>query len=163
MTTKAEAVLNWILQSNSLQKKEKQEFIKLVERILKNHGFKRVSKVFEGERKQYRALRFEKLISENRGQWIKFVFEKYGKRCFFVTIGISEISSPNKHLLVGHVIRRKNENQYWWGSKWYSIFRQRAWMKATKKVSQKVPQLALYLDEAKIGEEVHRYIILSSL
>ena len=49
MTTKAEAVLNWILQSNSLQKKEKQEFIKLVERILKNHGFKRVSKVFEGE------------------------------------------------------------------------------------------------------------------
>ena len=38
MTTKAEAALNWILQSNSLQKKEKQEFINLVERILKNHG-----------------------------------------------------------------------------------------------------------------------------
>ena len=162
MVSKAESVFNFIFQSNSLKKNEKQEFVNHLEEILGGYGFKKVSKIFGGDRKQYKSVRLEKLITDNKGQWIEFVFEKYGKRCFHITIGISETVLPNKHILVGNVIRSKKQRFNWWGSQWYSVFRYRAWIKATNRVLQHLPQLVAYLDDTETGDNIHHDIVLGS-
>ena len=163
MKTKTQTVFDWVFQSYSLPKEEKQEFVSRIEAVLNTHGFQKVSKVFGGDRKYYKAIRFEKLNANKTGQWIEFTFEKYGQRSFYVTVGISATFSPNKHLLVAHVVRRKNKNQYWWGSQWYSIFRQKAWSRAAKRVLNKLPSLVTYLDEAEPGTDIHQYVVLGSM
>ena len=163
MKTKTQTIVDWVFQSNSLPKEEKQEFVNLIEEILNTHGFQKVSKVFGGDRKYYKVIRFEKLNANNTGQWIEFMFEKHGQRSFYITVGISETFSPNKHLLVGHVVRRKNENQYWWGAQWYSIFSQIAWKRATKRVLNKLPNLVSYLDKVEPRDDIHDYVVLGSV
>jgi len=163
MNSKTEAVFNWVFQSNSLRKEEKQDFLDRIEKTLNSHEFQKVTMIFGGDRKYYKAARFEKLNASNSGQWIEFVFEKYGKRNFYITVGISENFLSNKHLLVGHVVRRRNEHQYWWGSQWHSIFRQRAWKRATNRVLNKLPNLVTYLDKVEPGGDIHQYLVLGAV
>ena len=111
--SKSEVIFNFIFQSGSLQKDEKQKFVNDMESKLKSYGFTKVSNIFGGDRKYYKAIRFEKLRTDDLGHWIELVFEKYGQRRFYVNFGISKTTRPNQHILVGSLIRKKNQTQYW--------------------------------------------------
>lgn len=151
---------DWMLQINALNKDQKRAFIDLLEKDLSGYGFKKTTQIFGNQKKYYKAIRFEKLTSDKAGQWIEFVFDKYGKQSFYINLGISELMSPNKHLWIGHVTRKKTQPHYWWGCRWNSIFRERVWSKATKRVLLIVPQMISVLNNAKLSDDIHNYIVL---
>lgn len=82
MVSKAESVFNFIFQSNSLKKNEKQEFVNHLEEILGGYGFKKVSKIFGGDRKQYKSVRFEKLITDNKGNGLNLFLKNMVEDAF---------------------------------------------------------------------------------
>jgi len=157
---KFQTFFDWVFQINTLNKDQKRMFIDLIEKDLSGFGFKKTTKIFSGQRKYNKAIRFEKLTSDNAGQWIEFVFDKYGKQSFYINLGISELLPPNKHLWIGSVTRKKTQPHYWWGCRWNSIFRQQAWSRATKRVLLIVPQIVSELSNAKINDDVNHYIVL---
>lgn len=158
--TKSQTFFDWAFQVNSLSKDQKRKFIDLIEIDLSSYGFKKVTKIFAGQRKYHKAIRFEKLMSSDVGQWIEIVFDKYGKQSFYINLGVSELMPPNKHLWIGNVTRRKTQPHYWWGCRWNTISRQRTWLKSTKRVLLSVPQMVSELNNAKISDDIHHYIVL---
>lgn len=160
MMAKSHSFYDRAFQMNSLSKDQKCKFVNLIEIDLSSYGFKKVTKIFAGQRKYQKAIRFEKLTPGDAAQWIELVFDKYGKERFYITLGISELKPPNKHLWVGNVTRRKTQTQYWWGCRWNTIFRQQTWLKSTKRVLLIVPQMVSELDNAKISDDIHHYIVL---
>jgi len=144
---KTERAFNLLFQSNSLKKDEKDRFISELETALKIYNFEKVSKIFGGERKFNKTVRFEKLVNDGLGHWIEFTFDKYGSRNFYVTFGSSLTSQKFENITFLNLVRKRHQEQYWWGPKWHSICRKCAWKKSTKQVVSFVPFMIKHIDE----------------
>lgn len=145
---------DWLFQINSLKKEEKKTFLSLMEAEFLTYGFKKVTKIFNNERKYSKAVRFERMRAELVGEWIEIVFDKYGGRKFYIHLGATELLPSKKHIQLGAVVRSKRQLQSWFGSKWNSVFRVWAWIKSCRRVQKYIPQMIAYLDQVEIGKNI---------
>ena len=152
--TKYQKFTDALLQIGTLQQHEKDEFISSITSEFKSHGFTKVTKRFGGERKYSKAVRFEKIRAKEFGEWIEIVFEKYGKRSFYIHCGVSKLLPTPTHIQLGDLVMNQSQYQYWWGTRWYTIFRKARWYKETKKVRKYIPQVISYVVHGKVGRNI---------
>lgn len=144
-----------VFRINELQKTEKLDFSSSVETYLKKYNFKKVTTVFSGDRKYYKSLRFERLKDEIIGEWIEVTFDKYGLRKFYISFGVTELFPEQNRILLGALVKKKNQSQYWWGAKWHSLSRKHAWARATRFAQIYIPQTIEYFDATSTGKNIH--------
>ena len=145
---------NRLFQIGSLQKSEKENFISLMESNFRTHGFEKVNREFDGQKKYSMALRFERIRNKELGEWIEVVFDKYGARRFYINLGVTELLHGHNHVKLGALVRSQKQYQYWWGAKWYSLFRKRVWLKDITQVQNYIPQMVSFLREGSVGNNI---------
>ena len=148
-----------LFQIGTLQQHEKDEFISSITSEFESHGFTKVTKRFGGEHKYSKAVRFEKMRAKEIGEWIEIVFDKYGKRSFYIHCGVSQLPPTPTHIQLGNLVMKQSQYQYWWGTKWYTMFRKWKWNRETKKIRKYIPQVISYVVHGTVGKNIKDRII----
>ena len=143
--TKYQKFTDSLFQIATLQQHEKDGFVSSITSEFESHGFAKVTKVFGGDRKNSKAIRFEKMRAKEIGEWIELVFDKNGKRSFYIHCGVSKVLPTPTHIQLGALVMKQTQYQYWWGTKWHTMFRKRRWYRETKKVRKYIPQVISYV------------------
>jgi len=142
----------------NLSKEQKKELLTAILPILNNAGFKQVKTYFDGNKRRYNSILFER--RENQiYYYISVAFDKYYRPRFSITLTKHFYENVLQQCEVVQFVKNRKQAGYWWGAKFWSINHDKAWLKAVRKSSQALPQLIEYIDDKIVGPNIsdHRF------
>ena len=153
--TKYQQRTDLLFDIETIRKEQKDRLAMMLLSELQEHGFSKVTKRFDGQRKSKLTIRFEKQHEDHTCDWIEAVFCKYHGRKFQIGMGKNSTNAPYAPIRIGNLVRRKGQLYCFWGARAWLPFRDIAFARASKRVTDIVPQAIRFLETGQVGRNVH--------
>ena len=127
-----------------------------VSKYIESCGFKWVEMDFRGFPSLVVAMEFEKVVSENKIQYLIIQFDKHGSLRFQVYFALRGRVEPYPWFRSGAFAKRQSDyfSAKEWGPHWYSFNKRRNFEKAWQKLETSIPHIIAFLDDGTPYETI---------
>ncbi|MDB2439374.1 hypothetical protein N9W89_11715 [Hellea sp.] len=116
-------------------------------------GFEPVGTSTLGSRTTATHVQFER-HQENTFDSLTIIFDKYFRPKFQITFLKREALSPHKIVQSGNLVRRKRQLTSWWGIRWFSLSKEKAWRRSVEKARKRLGQVDVFLNSGVAGKNI---------
>ena len=139
----------------TIREEQKTRLANILSSALREHGFSKITKRFDGQRKSTLTFRFEKRHEDHTCDWIEAVFCKYHGRQFQISMGKISMNAPFAPKRIGNLVRRKGQLYYFWGARAWLPLRDFVFARASKRVIDILPQAIHFLETGQAERNVY--------
>ena len=137
----------------SIWKARKKYLLEQLKPKLNELGFEVVGTDIKDSRTTATHVQFERQQNETY-DGLTIIFDKYWRPKFQIIFSRRDIAPPHKFIRSGHLVRRRGQITCWWGIRWFSLNKEKAWRKSIDKVSCRLRQIDVFLETASDGKNI---------